>query len=475
MINKISKIATVALLTALMSMAANATPVLNTDNGLYYEAFFAPGITWDAANSAANLKSFMGVQGHLATINTEAEDIFVHLLVPGGSEHWVGAFQDLTLCGTTPLAPEPGCGWQWVNGELISATNTASPYTNWLSGEPNDNYGLNSENHAAINLKTIRGLNDEGGPGLGNIDGYIVEYGDALIASNCVGASCPLGGGSQGTTVPEGTPVEDDDMITFTLEVRCDPRVNPDTGRCDDPANRMEWDIFGDRSRVLPDHIYATHCIAVMPVDATFEIPSGLVEHIQSPELVPGIDLVFDCDATLPLPHGGPDLQGQLLFAWEPDAPIVTPEGAPMEMTTSELCSSSRGATFSLSTFYLNTHFDFCLDGDPVTGDPAAVLDEFIVVVNNKFNALFETHLNSKDSWASSKAWSKAKSKLNQARSLFKKGQFDKSLTRSIAYLGQVENALFLENEFNDEGNLRMRGKNAILNVGKAMDAENAL
>ncbi len=39
-------------------------------------------------------------------------------------------------CATT--TPEPGCGWLWLNGESISPTNTATPYTNWLTGEPNN-------------------------------------------------------------------------------------------------------------------------------------------------------------------------------------------------------------------------------------------------------------------------------------------------------------------------------------------------
>jgi hypothetical protein len=167
---------TAALAAALsvFALSAEAVPVLF--NGHYYETIVAPGITWAAADTAAQGMSFMGVQGQLATITSYAEDSFIDGLriataginVSGyaGSELWVGGFQP-------PGSTEPGGGWQWVNGEgSIPPTNAGPGYANWLGVEPNNSGG--SENQLAIGLNGLFGWNDEGN--LGGIHGYVVEY-----------------------------------------------------------------------------------------------------------------------------------------------------------------------------------------------------------------------------------------------------------------------------------------------------------
>jgi hypothetical protein len=90
-------------------------------NGHSYEVISIPsGILWTDARDAAIIAG-----GHLATITSEAEDIFVWGLLD--SSHfgdnpwgpWLGGFQP---DGST----EPDGGWQWVTGEAFS-------YTNWPS------------------------------------------------------------------------------------------------------------------------------------------------------------------------------------------------------------------------------------------------------------------------------------------------------------------------------------------------------
>ena len=96
-------------LVAVSSVATAGPNAVQAPNGRYYEVFPASGISWTNANAAANLPTtkHLGVQGHLATINSKAEDEFVQSLnVPPGNrpELWIGGFQQ------KPCNFEPGCG-----------------------------------------------------------------------------------------------------------------------------------------------------------------------------------------------------------------------------------------------------------------------------------------------------------------------------------------------------------------------------
>ena len=54
----------------------------------YYEFVSAPGITWTAANTAANARSYFGLQGYLATLTTQAEADFSGAQATGVG--WIG-------------------------------------------------------------------------------------------------------------------------------------------------------------------------------------------------------------------------------------------------------------------------------------------------------------------------------------------------------------------------------------------------
>jgi len=98
-------------------------------NGHWYEAFassVAGNKNWDEANAHAQAQTFLGAQGHLATITSAGEDAFVAAL--NGSSYLLGGFQP-------PGSPEPAGGWQWVTGEPWG-------YTNWDTDQPNNFYGL---------------------------------------------------------------------------------------------------------------------------------------------------------------------------------------------------------------------------------------------------------------------------------------------------------------------------------------------
>jgi hypothetical protein len=117
----------------IIDMHANGAraPAYFSETGNYYEAISVPnGLTWNDALNLAQSFSYIGVQGHLATVTSQAENDFIINNLGGPvalNRYWLGGFQP-------PGSPEPAGGWRWVTGELWN-------YTNWSGGEPSNNYG----------------------------------------------------------------------------------------------------------------------------------------------------------------------------------------------------------------------------------------------------------------------------------------------------------------------------------------------
>ncbi|SOD16859.1 PEP-CTERM sorting domain-containing protein [Nitrosomonas ureae] len=134
------------LVSGVVSMA-QASPVQWKSNGHHYDAIpFPEGITWGEAKIMAENSVYLGVNGHLATITSAAENSFIINALGGPSEldtFFLGGFQPVG-------SPEPEGNWQWVTGEPWS-------YTNWASGEPNDTYG----GDGIIPLPDMDGANEE--------------------------------------------------------------------------------------------------------------------------------------------------------------------------------------------------------------------------------------------------------------------------------------------------------------------------
>jgi len=111
---------------------ANAAPVqwrqADGGNDHYYEVIQPGHIIWLAARDAAEIASV-----HLATITSEAENIFVTDLLADTTHQsaWVGGYQ---VDGSI----EPDGGWRWVTPD------EAWSYWNWKLGEPNDSGGENA-------------------------------------------------------------------------------------------------------------------------------------------------------------------------------------------------------------------------------------------------------------------------------------------------------------------------------------------
>ena len=112
---------------------ANAQPVLNPDNGHYYElvTVAVAALNWSEARDAAAAMNFNGMQGYLATVTSQAENDFIvnNISAPDVEDLriWIGGFQ-------APGSLEPDQGWQWITGETWA-------YTNWNDGEPNNSNG----------------------------------------------------------------------------------------------------------------------------------------------------------------------------------------------------------------------------------------------------------------------------------------------------------------------------------------------
>lgn len=250
---------------------------------------------WDGARTAAEALTHDGIQGQLATINSPEEDGYLYCLVngtEGAREAWVGGFQE--ACDTED--PEPGCGWQWINGEPIAPTNTSppfttsNPYTHWQDGEPNDDTAPSgNEMHLAINLGGDFGWNDEGR--LGNIGSYVVEYGDrraAVPLEACAEGCNPTGG--QIIQFPPQAVIGEGDYVARTW------RFNDDAGRCGISA--LSLDLEGDDGMpevIIPAYLCGHPDFLVIKTEGDVEIPYGVVEIInQTATLLP--DNLYGCN-----------------------------------------------------------------------------------------------------------------------------------------------------------------------------------
>jgi hypothetical protein len=142
----------------------------------YYEFVASPGVSWAAAQAAADGRSLYGMHGYLVTITSSAEQLFVKSKLLGMG--WMGA-SDAVTEGQ----------WRWVTGPEASGTyffqqtgfypstgggySVGGAYCGWASGEPN-NYGTDGEDYAHFYADGT--WNDFNGSNTSTA-GYVVEYG----------------------------------------------------------------------------------------------------------------------------------------------------------------------------------------------------------------------------------------------------------------------------------------------------------
>jgi hypothetical protein len=160
-------------------------------NGHWYEVVSINGPTWTQARALATDRSFNGTSGHLATVTSAAEQLFIQSLLAGttlianpypccGTHVFLGGYQDRTIPGYS----EPLGGWRWVTDEPFV-------FSNWAQApvvEPNDESG--GEDFLLMSTG-IGGAQPPGFPALGywsdggdnnfhNL-GYVVEYSTTTV------------------------------------------------------------------------------------------------------------------------------------------------------------------------------------------------------------------------------------------------------------------------------------------------------
>ncbi len=386
---KISLLAGLTALFAMGSAAASTVPPpppacptpevavsdTNDETGHYYQVFKATGITWECARTFVgalppyNASVGQPVTGHLATITSESEDIWVDklrrraVLVP--PEAWVG--------GVQAPGSDVGKNWRWYNGEGAIATR-AEPlpsYSNWLDGEPNDNTGPGSENYLAIGLGGQFGWNDEGN--LSNIGGFIVEYDVPRLATDCtLAGGCETVRG-QTLTLPPGW-VAADDTIEFTAYEFTDPRR---------VCGQGELVLFADPNDGkpelrIPPYLCGSPRFVVVAVnvddsaDLSFDRGGTVLIKNDTRTVLPGNDPRVVCKdtkgPTFLTPGEDPQLQDVVVYQTTDPRRMLEnlPEnrgrdpqfaGAAGEFTNS--CGSSRGTGKELSYFVVGMRIDF--------------------------------------------------------------------------------------------------------------------
>jgi gliding motility-associated-like protein len=147
-------------------------------NGHYYEYKSDIGITWTNAKIAAQISTYYGIQGYLATITTADEAQIAGAQASGAG--WIGG-SDEQQEGIWKWMTGPETGTVFWNGAVGGSTPN---FAFWNSNEPNN---LGNENYAHVTAPGV-GLpgswNDLSNTGStsGNYQpkGYIVEYGGML-------------------------------------------------------------------------------------------------------------------------------------------------------------------------------------------------------------------------------------------------------------------------------------------------------
>lgn len=167
------------VLLCLGQSSSTAQPVLFEGNGNYYELVVVQ-TTWAAANAGAAARSFLGVDGHLATVTSSAENEFISSTFATGEAQffsWLAGYE-----------PNDNGVWLWgagpENGVQFSQGGTATPpysYANWGGIEPND-FAV-GEDFLAMNIGfAFAGISpgqwgDSPNPNPADpIHGYVVEY-----------------------------------------------------------------------------------------------------------------------------------------------------------------------------------------------------------------------------------------------------------------------------------------------------------
>jgi hypothetical protein len=467
-------LAAVLACTALQASATTFTPPAPVQfDGHYYQVVIANKIGWEAAKAAAEQRTFQGVQGHLATIGSAEEDVFVHQLrqqvlnAPhpslSGSELWVGGFQ--VPCATT--TPEPACGWMWLNGDPIAPTNSAAPYTNWLNGEPNnqerepDSLHRATEEHLAIGLGGAFGWNDEGA--LPNVWGYIIEYGEGELtvpAATCTadGPGCnPTG--AQIFQLPPGAEL----APGATLSARV-TTIHDDPNRC----GKQPLTLF-DGAVVIPPYLCGHPDFIVIETHTQgVEVLTGAIEvENLTEEALP--DNLYGCGPLRQNPAGqfDPDPSHRDVVAWQAQDPqqmLETSRGTGRFFgTVTEVtydCGSSRGKVLAGSYQFVGLRIHPGPGNELADGNPAGNHQSFIDLTRYKLGVLRASVDEAKVALPK-RQWEALRERVDGAIFAHDQRDYERALLKIRLFLRAVDQSTYQEvpgENFNGEH--LMRGSN---------------
>ena len=153
-----------------------ADPVKWPVNGHHYEVITLT-TTWPQAEAGALARTWLGVQGHLVTVTSAAENLFLTQTFGASTldSKWLGGFQ-------LPGSIEPAGGWVWVTGEPFD-------FNGWSPGEPN-NFGFGGNEDAMNFAHSVQpwGKPWNDGSALSPSFGYVVEYDTVVPIINSIAA-----------------------------------------------------------------------------------------------------------------------------------------------------------------------------------------------------------------------------------------------------------------------------------------------
>lgn len=127
--------------------------LISGSNGHFYEYVATTG-DWSAARTGANARTYLGLQGYVATITTQEENDFIQQKL--SADAWIGLSDQWNfinpVAGTSYVSPNSSEGnWYWITGpeagQQITTGNApagsyppvfGSAYNNWNLGEPNN-------------------------------------------------------------------------------------------------------------------------------------------------------------------------------------------------------------------------------------------------------------------------------------------------------------------------------------------------
>lgn len=444
-------------------------------DGRYYELVAQNGISWNTAKAAAKNKVFNGITGHLATITSEREDVFVERLRKCArartsnrllrEEVWVGGSQQ-------NCTPQPRCGWQWENDEgpisVPPGPFELPSYSNWLANEPN-NLGGN-ERHLGIGLRGEFGWNDEGN--LGNIGGYIVEYDTSsnISAIECIG---PFGCETTlGQTLRFPAGVNPDGKIGVRTYEFTDPRLDPNDPReCGEDSLTLFEERLGEEL-IIPPYLCGSPKFLVVEVTTEdIQIVQGTV-FVENEPIVTLPGNWYECDGlaspppTPPAPLLAGDPQGRDVVTWQARDPENMRESGPLAASIDPSfvgalgeftfeCGSSRGLTRTASYFVIGMHINFGQDFSPF------VASQFVALTRYKLQLLQES-VEESGPWLSNGDFVLLRTHLNNAIRFHDRGRYSSALKSIGTFLKMVDKAVYQPNpeDFNYNGEHLSRAKN---------------